>query len=62
MPLEMGVGPQGNQNGKLREGVSVKLRHGRLGLLPALLLPALLLPAAVEAPAQGSVLAAPVPL
>ena len=57
MPPEMGVGPQGNQNGKLREGVSVKLRHGRLGLLPALLLPA-----AVEAPAQGSVLAAPVPL
>ena len=57
MPLEMGVGPQGNQSGKLREGVSVKLQRDQLGLLPALLLPA-----AVEAPAQKAVLAPPVSL
>jgi dipeptidyl aminopeptidase/acylaminoacyl peptidase len=50
----MGAGAQGNQGEKLREGVSMKLRLSRLGLLVALLLLA-----AAEALAQEAVLAPP---
>jgi dipeptidyl aminopeptidase/acylaminoacyl peptidase len=54
MPMETGAGAQGNQGEKLREGVTMKLRLSRLGLLVALLLLA-----AVEALAQEAVLAPP---
>jgi len=50
----MGAGAQGNQGEKLREGVSMKLRLSRLGLLVALLLLA-----AGGALAQEAVLAPP---